>query len=203
MQTICPHCQTVFKIADEQLKAADGYVRCGICKEVFNALETDLPGEEAATETEITNTAETAIQKEIERRAFNAGGGNWSVPGQNLFDFLNNKSSKELNINSYKMGAVSADLRALFPEFIIKQLLEAFEKWKEELPLFISREAVLLGPETRTSSPVRILRNSTFESINTKNLYPIGEGSGHSGGISSSAADAIVAVRAVLGLSSL
>ena len=66
MQTICPHCQTVFKVSDEHLKAADGYVRCGICKEVFNALETDLSGEEAAAETEITNTAETATQKEIE-----------------------------------------------------------------------------------------------------------------------------------------
>ena len=65
MQTICPHCQTVFKVSDEHLNAADGYVRCGICKEVFNALETDLPEKEFATETEITSTAETPVEKNI------------------------------------------------------------------------------------------------------------------------------------------
>ena len=68
MQTICPHCQTVFKVSNENLKAADGYVRCGICKEVFNALETDLPKAEIepTAETEITSTTETHVEQNIE-----------------------------------------------------------------------------------------------------------------------------------------
>ena len=138
------------------------------------------------------------FQQEIERKSFIAGGANWSVPGQNLLDFLDNKISKKLIPNSYKMGSQSANMRAIFPDFVIEQLLAAFNKWKQEVPLFISHEAVLLGAETRTSSPLRIQRKGNFESINTKNLYPIGEGSGHSGGITSSAADAIKAVRAAL-----
>jgi len=70
----------------------------------------------------------------------------------------------------------------------------AFHQWKKEVPLFVSNQAILLGAETRTSSPVRITRNERFESVNIKNLYPIGEGSGYTGGITSSAADALKAV---------
>jgi hypothetical protein len=70
-------------------------------------------------------------------------------------------------------------------------LMTAFTKWKEEYPLFVSNKAVLLAPETRTSCPIKVLRNEKNESINTKNLYPIGEGSGYTGGIMSSAADAL------------
>jgi uncharacterized protein len=134
------------------------------------------------------------FQKEIERRAFQAGGGDWAVPAQNLESFMGGRSSGVLNENSYRMGAVAVNLKDLFPEFINKLLLAAFDKWKQQEPLFISRQAILLGAETRTSSPVRIKRNNNCESVNIKNLYPIGEGSGYTGGITSSAADAIKAV---------
>ncbi|MCK5437425.1 MAG: hypothetical protein KAI90_05395 [Desulfobulbaceae bacterium] len=136
------------------------------------------------------------FQKDIERKAFNAGGGKWEVPAQNLMHFLGEGSSVNLNENSYKMGGVSADMKDIFPGFVIEQLLAAFHKWKEEVPLFISNQAILFGAETRTSSPVRIKRNERYESVNVKNLYPIGEGSGYTGGITSSAADAIKAVEA-------
>jgi len=139
-----------------------------------------------------------SFQKDIEQKAFQAGGGNWSVPAQNLMDFLGEKGSTGVQENSYKMGAVPADMRELFPEFVISELLVAFHKWRGEIPLFISHHAILLGAETRTSSPVRICRNEQFESVNTKNLYPIGEGAGYTGGITSSAADAIKAVEAQL-----
>ncbi|MCI5167255.1 MAG: dehydrogenase [Candidatus Electrothrix sp. GM3_4] len=135
------------------------------------------------------------FQKDIERKAFNEGGENWEVPAQNLMNFLGEKSSTGLYENSYKMGAVPADMNDIFPGFVIEQLLAAFNKWKEEVPLFVSNQAILLGAETRTSSPVRIKRNDKFESVNIKNLYPIGEGSGYTGGITSSAADAIKAVE--------
>jgi uncharacterized FAD-dependent dehydrogenase len=135
------------------------------------------------------------FQKDIERKAFNAGGGRWGVPAQNLMDFLGERQSTGLNKNSYQFGAVSADMKDLFPGFVTEELLAAFHKWKEEVPLFVSNQAILLGAETRTSSPVRIKRNDAFESINVKNLYPLGEGSGYTGGITSSAADAIKAVE--------
>jgi len=139
-----------------------------------------------------------AFQKDIEQKAFRAGGADWSVPAQNLMDFLGEEGASGINENSYKMGAVSADMRDILPGFVIDELLVAFRKWRVEVPLFVSHHAILLGAETRTSSPVRISRNKQFESINTKNLYPIGEGAGYTGGITSSAADAIRAVEANL-----
>lgn len=135
------------------------------------------------------------FQKDIERKAFNAGGGRWEVPAQNLVDFLSGRMSESLNSNSYKMGAAAADMNDIFPQFVCEALLTAFNKWKEGYPLFVSDHGILLGAETRTSCPVRIKRNEKYESVNIKNLYPIGEGSGYAGGITSSAADAIKAVE--------
>ena len=117
------------------------------------------------------------------------------MPAQNLLDFLGEHSGQSLNENSYKMGAVAADLHDIFPPFVTEQLRIAFHKWRSEVPLFVSHHAILLGAETRTSSPVRITRNERFESITIKNLYPLGEGAGYTGGITSSAADAIKAVE--------
>jgi uncharacterized protein len=135
------------------------------------------------------------FQKEIERKAFNAGGGTWEAPAQNLIDFLSGKVSVRLNNNSFKMGTVPTDMNEIFPAFVCEALIMAFSKWKEDYPLFVSDHAILLGAETRTSSPVRIIRNDRHESVNIKNLYPIGEGSGYTGGITSSAIDAIKAVE--------
>lgn len=139
------------------------------------------------------------FQKEIERRAFHAGGGRWEVPAQNLMDFLSGKTSGNLNKNSFKMGAAAADMNEIFPGFICETLMAAFKTWKDDYPLFVSDQAILLGAETRTSSPLRIRRSGRYESVNIRNLYPIGEGSGYTGGITSSAADAIKAVEAMLG----
>lgn len=135
------------------------------------------------------------FQQDIERKSFAAGGGNWQLPAQNLMHFLGDKSAVTLNNNSYKMGTVSAEMRDIFPGFVIDELVAAFNQWKKEVPLFVSNQAILLGTETRTSSPIRIKRNEHFESVTIKNLYPIGEGSGYTGGITSSAADAIKAIE--------
>jgi hypothetical protein len=93
------------------------------------------------------------------------------------------------------MGAVPADMKEIFPGFIVDELKAAFNKWKEEVPLFVSNHAILLAAETRAVSPVQIKRDERFESVNVKGLYPLGEGSGYTGGITSSAADAIKAVE--------
>lgn len=138
------------------------------------------------------------FQKDIERKAFHAGGGTWEVPAQNLLDFMSRKVSGRLNINSCATGTVAADLHELFPAFVNDALVAAFTSWEKTYPLFASPHALLIGAETRTSAPLRITRGKKFESVNIKNLYPIGEGSGYAGGITSSAADAIRAVEAVL-----
>jgi uncharacterized FAD-dependent dehydrogenase len=138
------------------------------------------------------------FQRDIERKAFNAAGGKWKAPAQNLTDFLSGRISDNLNKNSYRMGVVAVNMNDIFPKFVDEALLMAFNKWKEDYPLFVSDHAILLGAETRTSSPVRIKRAENYESINIKNLYPVGEGSGYTGGITSSAADAIRAVGSSL-----
>jgi len=134
------------------------------------------------------------FQKVIEHKAFCAGGGRWAVPAQNLFHFLGESRDPGIGEHSYAMGAVAADLHEVLPEFVTNELKIAFGKWRTEAPLFVSDQAILLGAETRTSSPVRISRNQRYESVNVHNLYPIGEGSGYTGGITSSAADAVRAV---------
>ena len=136
------------------------------------------------------------FQKDIERKAFNATGGTWKAPAQNLMDFLNGKTSCTLNETSYKMGVTSVSMNEILPEFVCESLAAAFNKWKEDYPLFVSGHGILLGVETITSSPVKIKRNEKYESVNIKNLYPMGEGSGYTGGITSSAADAIKTVEA-------
>jgi len=135
------------------------------------------------------------FQKKIEQNAFRAGGGKWEAPAQNLMEFLGETSSIGLNETSFKMGVVAADMREIVPGFVANELVTAFTKWKEDVPLFVSDQAILIGTETRTSSPVRIKRNKNYESENVRNIYPIGEGSGYTGGITSSAADAIKAVE--------
>jgi uncharacterized protein len=135
------------------------------------------------------------FQRNIERKAFKEGGEEWKAPAQNLTDFLSGRISDSLNRNSYRMGLIAANMNDIFPKFVNEALLIAFNKWKEDYPLFVSDHAILLGAETRTSSPVRMKRTEKYESINIKNLYPVGEGSGYTGGITSSAADAIKAVE--------
>ncbi len=138
------------------------------------------------------------FQKNIEQKAFAAGGSSWKVPAQNVIDFLCSRPSASLKDHSFKMGATPADMREILPQFAGETLLAAFHTWKKDYPLFVSDQAILLGAETRTSSPVKITRSENYESVTLKNLYPIGEGSGYAGGITSSAVDAIKAVEASL-----
>jgi uncharacterized FAD-dependent dehydrogenase len=141
------------------------------------------------------------FQENIEHKAYVAGGSNWAAPAQSLLSFLGEKDADgELPENSYRMGTSQADMRDIFPDFITDEMQTAFHKWRAEVPLFVSHHAILLAAETRVASPVRISRNDKYESINTSNLYPIGEGAGYAGGITSSAADGIKAVTAMVQL---
>ncbi len=113
-----------------------------------------------------------------------------AAPAQLLPDFLSHTKSKSIPVSSYTPGLSSSRLDEWLPEHISKRLEKAFPDFEKKMHGFITQEAVLIAPETRTSTPVRILRNKdTYESTVIKNLYPAGEGSGYAGGIVSSAMD--------------
>lgn len=137
------------------------------------------------------------FQRKIEKKAF-AAGDNWSVPAQNLKDFLQGTKSEQLIANSCRIETIPSKLEQFLPNFIIEELTKAFTYWQQRLPIFISEQAILIGAETRTSSPVKITRQDNGETINIKNLYPIGEGSGYAGGITSSAIDGIKVVEKIV-----
>ncbi|MDD5570967.1 MAG: FAD-dependent oxidoreductase [Bacteroidales bacterium] len=130
------------------------------------------------------------FQQNIEMKAFEAGGKSLKAPAQRLMDFMNNKSSSVLPKTSYNPGVVSTNISEILPEIISLCLKEGFKTFNNKMRGFLTNEALIVGVESRTSSPVRIPRNKeTFEHIQIKNLFPCGEGAGYSGGIVSSAID--------------
>lgn len=130
------------------------------------------------------------FQKSIEQTAWREAGGTQKVPAQKLYDFLNERFSRELPITSYKPGVTSVDLRSVFPPFIYNNLKKGFIKFGNSMQGYLTNEAVVHAPESRTSSPVRIPRDrETLEHVTIKGLYPCGEGAGYAGGIISAAID--------------
>ena len=125
----------------------------------------------------------------VEKLAF-ANGHGQAAPAQRLTDFLAGKKSKDLPPSSYTPGLVSSELSSWLPPHITERLKKGFEQIDKMMHGFICRDALMIAVETRTSTPVRILRDKeTFECTQIRALYPAGEGSGYSGGIVSSALD--------------
>jgi hypothetical protein len=138
------------------------------------------------------------FQKLLERAAFVAGGSDYSMPAQRVWDFINGESSSELIEGGYIPALKSARLDRLLPPEIVQPIKEAFLYWYEKVSFFVPQNATLVGVETRTSSPVRIVRNENYVSVSASNLYPIGEGAGYAGGITSSAIDGINAALSLI-----
>ncbi len=140
-----------------------------------------------------------AFQRHWEERAYAAGGGDYRAPAQLVGDFLADRPSAGLRgvIPSYRPGVNPTDLNACLPEFAITALREALVAFGRTIPGYDHPDAVMTGVETRTSSPVRIPRGDDFQSINTANLFPAGEGAGYAGGILSAAVDGIKVAEAV------
>ncbi|MEO2083525.1 MAG: FAD-dependent protein [Desulfurobacteriaceae bacterium] len=138
------------------------------------------------------------FQRALERAAFVMGGSNYAMPAQRVVDFLEGESSTELIEGGYIPEIKSARLDRLLPREITGALRKAFLYWKEKIPFFVPANATFVGVETRTSSPVRIVRKEDYTSVSAGNLYPIGEGAGYAGGITSSAIDGINAAMALL-----
>ncbi|MEN9743945.1 MAG: hypothetical protein RLZZ65_1750 [Bacteroidota bacterium] len=132
------------------------------------------------------------FQKEIERKCWEAAGQTQRVPAQRLKDFIDGKVSTEFPRSSYQPGIVSVNLHTIFPAFIAERLRQAFLDFDKKMPGFITNDAVLHAPESRTSSPVLIPRDPlSFQHIQINNLYPIAEGAGYAGGIVSAAIDGL------------
>jgi uncharacterized FAD-dependent dehydrogenase len=139
------------------------------------------------------------LQRHWEARAFVAGGETYAAPGQRVGDFLAGRASTDLGavIPSYRPGVTPTDLAGCLPDYAIAAIREALPVFGGRIPGFDDADAVLTGVETRTSSPIRITRGRDFQSLNTRGLYPAGEGAGYAGGILSAAVDGIKVAEAV------
>ena len=141
-----------------------------------------------------------ALQRELEERAFALGGGNYDAPGQLVGDFVAGRASTEFGsvVPSYKPAVHLTDLASALPEYAITALREAFPAFNKQIKGYYKADAVLTGVETRTSSPIRIKRrDDNLQSMNTRGLFPAGEGAGYAGGILSAAVDGIKVAEAV------
>jgi uncharacterized FAD-dependent dehydrogenase len=130
------------------------------------------------------------FQKEIERKAWQAGGKTQVAPAQRMNDFVNRKASSSLLKTSYQPGLNSVSMDEVLPDFIAERLREGFKLFGKKMKGYLTNEAQIIGVESRTSSPVHVPRDKeTFEHITLKRLYPCGEGAGYAGGIVSAAMD--------------
>lgn len=130
------------------------------------------------------------FQKSIEQKAWQLAGATQKVPAQRMIDFTKSTISSEIPKTSYVPGTTSVEMGQVFPSFLTQILRDGFSEFGKAMPGYLSNEAILHAPESRTSSPVRIPRNAdTLEHIQIKGLYPCGEGAGYAGGIISAAID--------------
>ena len=140
-----------------------------------------------------------AFQRHWEARAFAVGGGTYAAPGQRVADFLAGRPSTALGavLPSYTPGVTPADLRLCLPAFVADAIAEALPAFDKRIKDFAMDDAVMTAVETRTSSPLRLDRDASRQSVNTPGLFPAGEGAGYAGGILSAGIDGIETAEAV------
>ncbi len=140
------------------------------------------------------------FQRIWEGKAFKLGGDNFYAPAQLAGDFLKGRASQSIGRvkPSYAPGVRLTDLHMCLPEYVTSSIKEALMSFDRKIKGFASGDAILTGVETRTSAPLRIVRNENMESESTGNFYPIGEGAGYAGGIMSAAADGIKAAEKII-----
>ena len=130
------------------------------------------------------------FQKAIEQKAWHLAGNTQKVPAQRMVDFTQSKVSNSIPKTSYVPGTTSVEMGQVFPGFLSQILREGFSEFGKSMKGYLTNEAILHAPESRTSSPVRIPRDEiTLEHLQIKGLYPCGEGAGYAGGIISAAID--------------
>jgi len=139
------------------------------------------------------------LQRQLESKAFVAGGENYTAPGQLVGDFLAVRASKEFGnvVPSYKPGVSLGDLSQVLPAYAIEAMREALPVFGRKIKGYDMKDALLTGVETRTSSPLKMTRGENFQSLNTQGLYPAGEGASYAGGILSAGVDGIKVAEAL------
>jgi uncharacterized FAD-dependent dehydrogenase len=153
--------------------------------------EQDYPGDALAG---------VELQEQLEARAYVLGGSDYSAPAQLVGDFIAGTPSEKLGKvePSYKPGIRLGDLASALPDYAIEAIREALPAFGRQIRGFDRADALLTGVETRTSSPVRLTRDrESLQSLNTRGLYPAGEGAGYAGGILSAGVDGIKVAEAV------
>ncbi|MEZ4273514.1 MAG: hypothetical protein R3C68_19385 [Myxococcota bacterium] len=138
------------------------------------------------------------FQEACERRAFEAGGGNFVAPASRVTDVMAGKVSSALGSTSYRRGIEPADLATLYPEPVMAALRHGLRHFENKMRGFLTAEATLIGVETRTASPIRVTRDAQMQAQGASGLYPSGEGMGYGGGIASAAIDGIRVAEALL-----
>lgn len=140
------------------------------------------------------------FQEELERKAFEMAGGNYNAPTQRVDDFMAGRVTEKLGKvqPSYLPGVTFCDLNKLFPSYVAQSLKDGIRSFAEKLSFFGQEDAILTAPETRSSSPVRLLRGEEMMSVSVRGLYPCGEGAGYAGGITSAAVDGIKCAEALI-----
>ena len=130
------------------------------------------------------------FQEELERQSWLQGNQKQTAPAQRMTDFVNGRLSSDLNPSSYAPGLIASPLHFWMPKFISDRLRQAFRIWGKQKHGFLTSDATVIGVETRTSSPVRIVRDTeTLQHITIQGLFPCGEGAGYAGGIVSAGID--------------
>ncbi len=144
--------------------------------------------------------AGVALQRRLEENAFQLGGGDYKAPVQRVADFMIKRKTTFLGsvLPSYTAGVTMADIHQCLPEYITDSLKAGIKQLDNRLNGFANGDALLTAVETRSSSPVRILRNEKLESISVSGLYPCGEGAGYAGGIMSAAVDGIKCAEMII-----
>ena len=194
---MCPGGQVVAAASEPERLVTNGMSQYSRAERNANAgmvvsvtPEVDYPGHPLAG---------IGFQRRWEEAAYHLGGGTYFAPVQTVGDFLAGHGSATLGtvIPSYKPGTTPADLARCLPDFAVAAMRQALPAFDREIKGYARPDAVLTAVETRTSSPLRIRRDDTGQSINTKGLFPAGEGAGYAGGILSAAVDGIRVAEAV------
>ena len=195
---MCPG-GTVVAAASEPESVVTNGMSC-FARDAQNANSALLVGVEPSDFGSAHPLAGVFLQIGIEKRAFLLGGRTGKAPCQLVGDLIAGRASTALGsvVPSYRPGVIPGDLSELLPGFIIDAMREALPLLGRRLRGFDLPDAVLTGPETRSSSPVRIPRGATLESVDVAGVYPCGEGAGYAGGITSAAVDGVRCAEAVL-----
>ena len=194
---MCPGGTVVAAASEEGMVVTNGMSE--YARDAENSNAAVLVGVDPADFGSMHPLAGVEFQRRIERAAYMLGGNSYKAPAVMLKNFLNREISTSFGAvrPSYLPGTVFADFDRMLPSFVTDAMRAGIVQMARSLPGFDAPDAVLTGPETRSSSPVRILRGDDLQSVSCKGLYPCGEGAGYAGGIMSAAVDGIKCAEAV------